>query len=218
MLATVVQTRGLAFRMPAMRLALGRTFSGDAWAGTLRCALVAATAVAGIALTIAPHPEAIAKTLLAVTFAGGAGAVADVLAVRAGWRRRLRMTHDELRRDLREHDGDPQTRGRRRRLYRTIMHGTVREIRRASFVVVNPTHVAVALRYAPPQTPVPEILVRAADVKARKVRELAAELSIPTIEDPSLARRLYAHDALGPIPPETYVAVAQIVAHLQRRP
>jgi flagellar biosynthesis protein FlhB len=216
-LATLVQTRAASFCMPALRLAFGRTFSRDAWASTARCALVAGAGAAGIALTIAPHPQAIAKTLAAVTIAGGAGALADVLATRAAWRRRLRMTHEELRRDLREHDGDPQTRGRRRRLHRALMRGAVREVRRASFVIVNPTHVAVALRYAPPQTPVPEILVRAADAKARKVRSLAGELSIPVIEDPPLARSLFAHDALGPIPPEAYVAVAQIVASLQRQ-
>lgn len=216
-LATLVQTRGLGFRMPGVHLAFGRTFSREAWAGTARSALVAVAATAGIALTIAPDPHAIAKTLVAVWVAGAFGALADVVAVRAAWRRRLRMTHDEMRRDLREHDGDPHTRGRRRRLHRALMRGAVGEVRRASFVVVNPTHVAVALRYEPPQTPVPEILVRAADAKARKVRLMAAKLSIPMIEDPPLARRLFAHDALGAIPPEAYVAVAQIVAYLQRR-
>lgn len=216
-LATLLQTRGLSFRMPALHLAFGRTFSREAWADTARSALVAGAAAAGIALTVAPNPQAIAKTLVAVSIAGAAGALADVVATRAAWRRRLRMTHDELRRDLREHDGDPQTRGRRRRLHRALLRGAVSEVRRASFVVVNPTHVAVALRYEPPQTPVPEILVRAADANARKVRALASELSIPMIEDPPLARRLFAHDALGAIPPEAYLAVAQIVAFLQRR-
>lgn len=215
-LATIVQTRGLSFRIPAMRLGFGQTFSRDAWASTARCGLVAAAAVAGVALTIAPNPTAVAKTLVAVSLVGGAGAVADILATRAGWRRRLRMTHDELRRDLREHDGDPQTRGRRRRLHRALLRGAVSEVRRASFVIVNPTHVAVALRYQPPQTPVPEILVRAAGSKARRVRALATQSSIPIIEDPPLARRLFAHDALGAIPLEAYVAVAQIVAYLQR--
>ncbi|MGH7682845.1 MAG: EscU/YscU/HrcU family type III secretion system export apparatus switch protein, partial [Vulcanimicrobiaceae bacterium] len=215
-LVSLLQTRG-SFRMPAMRLTFGRTFSRDAWTGALRGTIVVAAGAAGMALAIAPRPSAIGGTLAAVAVAGGVGALADVFAARTAWRRRLRMTHEELRHDLREHDGNPQTRGRRRRLHRELMRGAVREVRRASFVIVNPTHVAVAVRYAPPQTPVPAILVRAADAKARKVRELAAELSVPIIEDPPLARALYAHDALGPIPPEAYVAVAQIVAYLQRR-
>jgi flagellar biosynthesis protein FlhB len=127
------------------------------------------------------------------------------------------MTHDELRRDLREEEGDPDARRRRKRLHRALMRGSLREVRRASFVVVNPTHVAVALRYAPPKTPVPEILVRAADRQAQRVRLAAANAAIPILEQPELARQLYAHDRLGPIPPEAYVAVAAIVAFVQRR-
>ena len=215
--ATLLQTRGLHFRPPPMRLAFARAFTLEAWRGTARSTLFAGAAVALIAVATAPRIEAVGATLVAVLVAGIASALADVLAVRSAWRRRLRMTHDELRRDMREHDGDPQTRGRRRRLHRSLLRGSLREVRRASFVIVNPTHVAVALRYAPPSVAVPEILVRAADARAQRVRALAAAASIPTVEDPPLARALYAHDALGPIPLETYVAVAQIVASLKRR-
>jgi flagellar biosynthetic protein FlhB len=217
-LATLLQTRGLAVRMPAMRLAIGRTFSRDTWTAAARSAATVAAGGLAIVLTAAPNPHAIEAALAAVGAIGAGGAVADLFAMRAAWRRRWRMTQEELRRDVREQDGDPQMRGRRRRLHRALMRGSLREVRRATFVVVNPTHVAVALRYVPPRTPIPEILVRAADAKAARMRALAAQDSIPMIEDPPLARQLYAHDALGPIPPEAYVAVAQIVAFLHRTP
>jgi len=93
----------------------------------------------------------------------------------------------------------------------------VSRVAQASFVVVNPSHVAVALRYAPPAVPVPEILVRALDELALRVRTLARQHGIPLIEDVALARLLYAGGENGrPIPPETFVAVAQIVAALAR--
>ena len=183
---------------------------------TLRAAILVGAGALGIAVAGRPAPDAIGKSLEIALVAGMVSALCDLLGTRAAWRRRLRMTHDELRRDLREHDGDPQTRARRRRLHRFVLRGGLRAVRRASFVVVNPTHLAIAVRYAPPETPVPAILVRAADGGALRVKDLARQLGIPTIEDQMLARALYAHEALGPIPPELYLAVAQIIAMLQR--
>lgn len=216
LLATLAQTRGLSLRPPACRLTIVRVCTFQATGDVLRAAAVVAIGACAIGAEIRPEPDAIGRSLAVAVAIGIVGALVDAVATRHAWRRRLRMTHDELRRDVREHDGDPQTRARRRRLHRTLLRGGMRQVRRASFVVVNPTHVAVALRYAPPETPVPAILVRAADAGARRLKTLAAELRIPTIEDPPLARALYAHDALGPIPPELYLAVAQIIAALQR--
>jgi len=169
-----------------------------------------------IVFTVAPAPSAILRAIEGTAIIGVVAAVIDVLIVRKSWRRRLRMTFDELRREMREHDGDPQSRARRRRLHRMMVRGGLRNVRRATFVVVNPTHIAIAVRYVAEEMPVPMILVRAADEGALRVRTIAADARIPLIEDPPLARQLYAHDALGPIPPEVYLAVAQIIAALQR--
>jgi flagellar biosynthetic protein FlhB len=215
-IATLLQTRGLAFRPLAFRLGFGKIFGRDSLGATARTTLAAAIAALAMSIAMQPRPQAIVRVVAFAAAAGIAHAVLDVLASTAAWRRRLRMTHDELRRDLRESDGDPQTRSRRRRFHRTIARGSLRQVRRASFVVVNPTHVAVALRYVPPQTPVPLILVRAADAGALRVKALAAESQIPVIQDVVLARNLYAHAELGPIPIELYVAVAQIIAALTR--
>jgi flagellar biosynthesis protein FlhB len=148
---------------------------------------------------------------------GAAFAVADYALARRRWLRGLRMSFDELKRDAKENDGDPHARARRKSTHRTIVRGAVGRTREASFVVVNPTHVAVALRYAPPAVPVPEILVRALDDVALRVRAIAREHRIPLIEDVALARLLYAQGETGrAIPPDAYVAVAQIVAALAR--
>ena len=138
-------------------------------------------------------------------------------AARRSWLKKLKMSFHELKRELREHDGDPQTRGRRRSLHRSLARGSLTKVKDAAFVVVNPTHVAIALAYAPPAIPVPVVLVRAADEMALRVRALAAEASIPTIEDVALARALFRDAHVGAaIPREHYIAVAEIVAALAR--
>lgn len=144
-------------------------------------------------------------------------AVADFAAARGAWLRKLRMSFDERKREAKEQDGDPVTRGRRRALHRSLLRGALANVRRASFVVANPTHVAVALEYRPPDVPVPRILVAAADAAAARVRELAAEYRIPIVENVELARALYRDARVGEsIAFAHYVAVAEIVAALMR--
>lgn len=144
-------------------------------------------------------------------------AAADYGVQFARWRKRLRMSFEELKRDQKDSDGDPLARSRRRALHRQFARGSLRRVKDAAFVVTNPTHLAIALEYRPPQVPLPRVLVRAADDAAARVRELAAEYRVPLIENVSLARALYAKaDAGDYIPEETYVAVAEIVAALAK--
>lgn len=149
---------------------------------------------------------------------GAIFAGADYAVQYARWRKRLRMSHEELKRDQKEHDGDPLARSRRRALHRQISRGSLRRIKDAAFVVTNPTHIAVALEYRPPAVPVPRVLIRAADETAARVRELAAEHGVPLVENVPLARLLYASLNAGDvIPQESYIAVAEIVAALAKR-
>jgi len=215
-LATFAQTHGLSLRALTLRLQLAPPLGIDAASGVARSTLAIVAGLAIVCCVVRPVPEALARVVEAMLALGTIAALVDMFVVRKAWRRRLRMSFDEFRREMREHDGDPQARARRRRLHRQMMRGSLRNVRRATFVIVNPAHLAIALRYIPDETPVPMILVRAADDAALRVKRLAAEVRIPTIENPPLARQLYAHDALGPIPPELYLAVAQIVAALQR--
>jgi type III secretion protein U len=156
-------------------------------------------------------------TALVACGTGAVFAAADYGLQFARWQKRLRMSHEELKRDLKENDGDPQTRSRRRALHRRLSRGSLRLVKDASFVVTNPTHIAVALQYNPPEVPVPRVLVRAAGQAAARVRELAAAYHIPLVENVPLARRLYAVAKPGEfIPQETYIAVAEIVAALKK--
>jgi flagellar biosynthetic protein FlhB len=144
-------------------------------------------------------------------------AAVDVALVRAKWRRNLRMSFDELKRDLKDEEGDQQLRGRRRKTHGALVRGSLGRIREAAFVVANPTHVAVALAYRPPEIAVPLVLIRAVDGGAQLVKERARALDIPIVEDVALARLLFAQTQIGSfIPRESYDAVARIVAVLLR--
>ncbi len=158
-----------------------------------------------------------ARAVFAAAAIGLLFSFAEYAAARRSWLRKLRMSFAELKRELKENDGDPLTRSRRKALHRSLLRGSIAKVKDASFVVVNPTHVAVALEYRPPSVPVPSVLVRAADEMALLVRELAVERSIPIVENVALARALYAGTRVGePIAHEHYVAVAEVVAALYR--
>ncbi len=238
---TFAQTGGLrpaalkvAFDKLAPAAGLKRMFGGDAAVGAAR-ALVAlvvislvtmmvAMRVAGVALRAAsPLDAAVAArdasfaSCLAAIAVGALFAAADYALVLRRWLTSLRMTFDDYKRELKEQDGDPHTRSRRRQMHRALARGAIARVREASFVVVNPTHVAVALRYAPPAVPVPEILVRAVDDVALAVRALAEREAIPVVENVALARWLFRVGESGrPIPTETFVAVAEVIAALVR--
>lgn len=236
----VFQTGGLRIRSIAPKFErlspgenLKRIISRETATGVLRAA--AGFAVAGMAVAIAARevggaalnsgtPLAIAgaawrgslgAAAAACTIAGLFGVADYGLQVRRR-QLRLRMSHDELRRDRKEQDGDPVVRGRRRTLHRQFARGAVHRVKKAAFVVCNPEHLAIALEYKPPAVPVPRVLVCAADELANRVREVAAACGIPLVRNVALARLLYETGEPDTyIPPEAYVAVAEIVTTLQ---
>ena len=188
-----------------------------AMAPVMRDAVTSAAALASPAAAAVLVGSTALRACAAALAASALFAFADYLLARRRWLHGLKMSHDELKRDAKENDGDPHARSRRTAIHRSIVRGAISRTREASFVVVNPTHVAIALRYAPPEVPVPQILVRARDAAALRVRAIARECGVPVLEDVALARWLYAHGESGrAIPPDAYVAVAQIIASLAR--
>lgn len=156
-------------------------------------------------------------TLFAASAVGLGFAIAEYAAARAAWLRRLRMSFDERKREVKEDEGDAAARGRRRALHRALLRSGVRRLKDASFVVVNPEHVAVALEYRPPRVAVPRVLVRAADAAAAVVRATALRYDVPIVENVWLARALYRDGRAGePIPHPLYVAVAEVIVALNR--
>ncbi|HET9342605.1 MAG TPA: EscU/YscU/HrcU family type III secretion system export apparatus switch protein [Candidatus Eremiobacteraceae bacterium] len=145
-------------------------------------------------------------------------AVAEVAIARRRHATRLRMTLREVRDERTEQEGKPETRSRRRGIaIRRAKRIRLEALRRASAVIANPTHVAVALRYDPPGIDVPVVVAAGAGLAATFVRTIAAYHEIPVIESPELARAVFARvDIDEPVPEEFYAAIAAIFAWLMR--
>ena len=188
-----------------------------AMAPSLRAAATGAIA-AGSPYGVASNVwSAVQHVAAAACLVGTAFAAAEYAAARRAWLEKLRMSFEDRKREAKEQEGDPLERGRRRALHRSFLHGVVSDVAKASFVVANPTHVAVALQYDPPAVPVPAILVRAAGETAARVRAIAGQCGVPVVENVALARALYRDGRVGnPIDRVHFAAVAEVVAALSR--
>lgn len=130
----------------------------------------------------------------------------------------LAMTKQEVRDEHRDQEGDPQIKGRIRRLRRDLLRRQMmKEIPQATAVIVNPTHYAVAIRYEAGGMSSPKVLAKGQNYMALRIRTIATEAGVPIIENPPLARALYQSVEVGhEIPPDFYRAVAEVLAYIYR--
>lgn len=128
--------------------------------------------------------------------------------------KKLRMSKEELKQEHKEAEGDPHIKGRIRQQQREIARRRMMsDVPKADVVITNPTHYAVALKYDPAGNGAPVLLAKGKNAIAAKIRQIAEENKISTIEAPPLARAIYANVELKhPIPEELYTAVAQVLA------
>lgn len=131
---------------------------------------------------------------------------------------RLKMSHEEVKQEHKESDGDPHTKGRIRQKQREMADGaSVAAVPKADFVVMNPTHYAVALKYDDKTMAAPQVISRGTDLTAMRIRDLARAHDVPVLQSPMLARALYAHAEIDQaIPATLYAAVAQVLAYVYR--
>jgi flagellar biosynthetic protein FlhB len=129
------------------------------------------------------------------------------------------MTRHEVKEELKQSEGDPMVKGRMRALARArARHRMIASVPRATVVIANPTHYAVALRYTRGEGGAPLVVAKGADLVALKIREIATRHQVPIIEDKPLARALY--DAVEVdqwIPAEFYHAVAKVLHFIYSR-
>ncbi len=159
------------------------------------------------------------KTIAAVLVATLAVASADLVWSRILWRRDNRMSKHEVKEELKQAEGDRMVKARLRslRLDRSRKR-MLSAVPRATMVVVNPTHYAVAMRYVRAEGGSPIVLAKGVDLIALKIRAIAEAHEIPVVEDKPLARSLYSGVEVDrPIPAEFYRAVAEIVHLIQQR-
>lgn len=214
---------------------LGRIFSSKGLM-ELGKALTKFTLVAGVALLVLrsqaatllglgrqPLGDALAQmaSLLAWGFLWLAGSLVLVAAVDVPFQlwdhnRNLKMTQQELRDELKETEGNPEVKGRLRRLQREMSQRRMMEaVPTADVVLTNPTHYAVALAYDDNRMGAPRVVAKGADLVAFRLRDIAREAEVPVMEMPPLARAIYHNTPLdGEIPRALYVAVAQVLAYV----
>jgi flagellar biosynthetic protein FlhB len=141
----------------------------------------------------------------------------DYLLVRQKLEGDLKMSRQDLRDEFKQTEGNPATKGRIRRLQRSLRRRQMlRDTEKASVVITNPTHFAVALRYEMEMN-APIVIAKGRDFLAQEIKEVARWHDIPILENPPLAQALYRTVEVGhPIPGELYAAVAEILAFVFR--
>jgi len=130
----------------------------------------------------------------------------------------LRMTKQEVRDESKENEGNPEVRGRIRRLRRDMARKSLQKsMQRATAVITNPVHYAVALEYRPAIMAAPVVVAKGQNLIALKIKELARWNDVPIVENPPLAQALFKATEVGQmIPPKLYAAVAEILAFVFR--
>lgn len=129
----------------------------------------------------------------------------------------LRMTKEEVKREMKEAETSPEVRqammARRRKMKRRMMDA----VRSADVVVTNPTHFAVAIKYEPGKSYAPIVVAKGQDFIAAKIREEAKKYRVPLVANPPLARALYKQCEIGDfVPRELFQAVAELLAHVYK--
>jgi flagellar biosynthesis protein FlhB len=144
--------------------------------------------------------------------------VVDLVREQRKYTSQLRMSKEEVREENKRNDGDPQMRARIRRLRRDFLRKRMmQDVPKATAVVVNPTHFAVAIRYEIESMSSPVVVAKGKNWLALRIRQVAVKNQIPIIENPPLARALYDAVEVGrAISPEFYKAIAEILAYVYR--
>ena len=155
--------------------------------------------------------------VLTVVGVQAAIAVLDVAQVRFRHTRGLRMSRVEVRDEHKELEGDPRVKMRLRRLRtQRARKRMLTAVPKATVVVTNPTHYAVALAYDRAKNAAPRLVAKGVDTMAERIRDVAREHAVPLVANPPLARALYRLEVDTDIPPEHYKAVAEIIAYVWR--
>lgn len=243
--ATMIQTQGgfwpnlalpdlsRVFRLAALTKMFSRQFLVDLGLATLKVSALAwaawsvasadfATLPALLSASSSDQLAAVARTIgrtgWRLVAVAGVIAGADFLVQRQRFMAKQKMTKEELKREVKQDEGDPLLRSRRKQRHRELSRGRAAvEVPRADALLVNPTHIAIAIRYRRDEGKAPRVTAKGKGALAEYMRELARTGAIPIVEDIPLARLLYKRVKVGrEVPADTYKAVAAILAFVYR--
>lgn len=140
-------------------------------------------------------------------------AAADFAWQRRRYLQQLRMSKQEFKQEMRESEGDPLVKQAQRRIRQSLMNRMIAAVPDATVVVTNPTHYAVALKYDPLKMQAPIVVAKGERLLAQRIKEVARNAGVPVLEEPPLARALFAAVPIGhPIPANLFHAVAEVLA------
>jgi flagellar biosynthetic protein FlhB len=156
------------------------------------------------------------KVLMASLASLGVIAGLDYFWQRMRWLQRNRMSKQEIKEEYRQNEGDPTVKAKIRQLrHERSRKRMMAAVPGATVVVMNPTHFAVALKYESGKMAAPVCVAKGVDAVALRIRAVAEENDVPVVENPPLARALYAAiDIDEPVPPEHFKAVAQVIGYV----
>lgn len=138
--------------------------------------------------------------------------VGDFFLQRFLFMNQMKMSKQEVKQEYKESEGDPLIKWMRKNIHREILaQSSIAAVKTADVVVVNPTHVAVALKYDKGEMGAPTVVAKGADLLAKEIREIAKKNDVPMMRDIPLARALYEIDIDTEIPEEMYETVAEVL-------
>jgi flagellar biosynthetic protein FlhB len=214
---------------------IGRLFTGQGLGQALKAVLLAIVlAVIGalvlkdrvanfIGIMSVPLPAALAyagdQLMTGLSFLGLAlalFAVVDVPLQYQLYMRRIRMSREEAKQEMKENEGNMEIKAKiRAKMREMAKRRMLAAVPTADLVVMNPTHYAVALKYEEGRMAAPKVVAKGADLLAMKIRDLAKDAKVPVLQSPMLARALYAHAEVDrEIPAALFAAVAQVLAYV----
>jgi flagellar biosynthetic protein FlhB len=166
-----------------------------------------------VSAVLASTTGSILSMMRLAAVAGVAIALGDYLVQRRRFEKSIRMSKHDIKQEHKQTEGDPLLRSAMRsRQIRMSRNRMMADLVQADVVVVNPTHVAVALKYDPARG-APRVIAKGAGAIAAKIRERASEHRVPMVEDVPLARALHRSCEIGQeVPPELFTAVARVLA------
>jgi len=176
---------------------------------------LALASITDLRLLPAQAVRLVLRVLLAILAVQGVIAAADVIWVRVRHARSLRMSRHDIREEMKETEGDPRVKHRLRQIrMQRARKRMLAAVPKATVVITNPTHYAVALTYDRATNAAPRVVAKGVDSMAARIREVAAAHRVPSVANPPLARALYRVELETEIPAEHYQAVAEIIAYV----
>jgi flagellar biosynthetic protein FlhB/flagellar biosynthetic protein FliR len=210
-----------------------RMFSGKAYIELFKaCANIAVVGYAGYTFVVGELPtimkmpdmgtnsllsvpmDIFQRELVRITIVVFVIGAIDFMFQKFSYRREMMMTKQEVKEELKQSEGDPQIKSRIKQKQREIAsRRMMHEVPKATVVITNPTHLAIALKYEQGKDSVPQVIAKGADLIAQKIKKVASDNKVPIIENRAVARMLYEKVEIGDsIPVEMYQAVAEILA------